>query len=162
MGHQLDLKTALRLATMLAVGLFAGATVAWAQDRGICVRADVPEAFTLPDGSVHAAGRIALCNHRAFTPMIALHRVWVDGDGATLVMSRRTAADEYRDNRPALLFRRTPDGALDLVGYVVPLDRKSWKYTMNRPAGNGLAGRKVLGSTLATGDLVTLIASAER
>ena len=121
-----------RLFVILAVGLACWASESRAQDRGACITAKVPEAFTLPDGNEHAAGRLTLCAVQAFTPVAELHRVSVDGTGVGLAMSRRTVPEAYTDSRPMLLFRRAPDGVLALVGYVVPEGKKAWSYTMNR------------------------------
>jgi hypothetical protein len=145
---------------MLAVGLAACASASWAQDRGACVTANVPEAFTLPDGSEHAAGRLTLCALQAFTPVVELHSVWVDGTGVSLAMSRRGVPEEYVDTRSAILFRRAPDGILDLVGYVVPLGDKSWSYTMNRSARNGFSEPQSLATTRAALHTVTVEGSS--
>jgi hypothetical protein len=148
------------LAAMLTIGLAASAPASSAQDRGVCVTAEVPEAFRLPDGSVHAAGRLGICTHRALNPVTALHRVWVDDDGASLAMSRRAVAEEYTDSRPVFLFRRASDGTLDLIGYVVPFDHTSWNYALKRSAAQGFAEPKeTLAAAEATGSVVTLIAT---
>ena len=156
-------RTAARLALMVAVGLMACASVARAQDRGACVTAKVPEAFRLPDGSEHAAGRLTLCALQAFTPVIELHSVRVDGLGASLAMSRRAVPEEYADTRSAFLFRRSRDGALDLVGYVVPLGGKAWSYTMKRSNRESFGGLGSLAGRRDEGSVVTLEAeSAEK
>jgi hypothetical protein len=126
-----------RLAVILAAGVACSASDSWAQDRGACITAKVPEAFTLPDGSAHAAGRLKLCAVQAFTPVAELHSVSVDGTGVGLAMSRRAVPEAYADNHPTFLFRRAPDGVLNLVGYVVPVGKKAWSYTMNRSGPNG-------------------------
>jgi hypothetical protein len=71
----------------------------------------------------------------------------VDGTGVGLAMSRRAVPEAYVNTRPTLLFRRAPDGVLDLVGYVVPVGKKSWSYTMNHSGRNGWSDAK---STAAT------------
>jgi hypothetical protein len=126
-----------RLVVILTAGLAACASASWAQDGGACVTARVPEAFTLPDGSVHPAGRLTLCALEAFTPARELHSVSVDGTGVGLAMSRRAVPEAYVDTRPAFLFRRAPDGVIDLVGYVVLVGGKSWSYTMNHSDHHG-------------------------
>ena len=118
------------LGVVLTIGLAACATSSWAQDRGACVTSNVPEAFTLPDGSVHAAGRLTLCTVLALNPVVGLHRVWPDGDGASLVMSRRALAEATADSQPVLLFRCLPGEPLDLVGYVLSDGRRSWSYAL--------------------------------
>ena len=130
---------------LLAVGLASSASPSWAQSRD-CVTSNVTQAFTLPDGSSHAAGRLTICMLRAFTPVIGLHRVWADDDGASLVMSRLAPAEAIADSGPVLLFRSAPGRPLDLVGYVMSSGRRSWSYTLRRPAPTGLAGPKTFGA----------------
>jgi len=134
--HTRTLRT-LIATTLVIGGLTALGTAAWAGDQGVCVTANVPEAFTLPDGRLHAAGKLTLCMDRLLNPAVGLHRLSADGDGAALVMSRRSRAGEYADSRPVLVFRRAPGAALDLVGYVMPFDHTSWKYTLKNPDGIG-------------------------
>jgi len=145
-----------RFVATLVIGLAACASTSWAQDGGACVTANVPEAFTLPDGSEHAAGRLTLCALQAFTPVVGLHSVRVDGTGASLAMSRRAVPEQYADARSEILFRRAPDGALDLVGYVVPFGDRSWSYTMKRSDRNGFSEPKSLATTGAAGRTVTV------
>jgi hypothetical protein len=148
------------VATMLAVfGLAASGAAAWAGDQGVCVTAHVPEAFTLPDGGMHPAGRLTLCMDRLLNPVVGLHRLSADGDGTALVMSRRSAAGEYTDSRPVLVFRRAPGTALDLVGYVVPFDHKSWKYTLKNRDGIGRFQATAHAAAPSDGELVMVIAS---
>ena len=156
MTERCDRNFPVRVAVLLAIGLAACASASWARDRGACVTADIPETFTLPDGSEHAPGRLTLCAFQAFTPVIELHSVWVDGTGASLAMSRRAVPEEYADTRSMILFRRSPGGALDLVGYVVPFGDKSWSYTMKRSDRYGFGEPKSLARTRAAGHTVTL------
>jgi len=64
-----------KLGILLAFGLLVCASAAWGQDA--CVTAAVPSAFTLPDKSVHAAGRLTVCTSRALTPVVGLPRACV-------------------------------------------------------------------------------------
>jgi hypothetical protein len=147
------------LGAAIFIGLAACATTALAQDTGACISATVPEAFTLPDGSVHAAGRITLCTHQVLNPSAGLHTVSVDGDGASLVMSKRSRPNEFDGDHAAVLFRRVPGEPLELVGYVVPFGRKAWSYTLRHTNGNGFAEAAPLAKATATGEMVTLLAS---
>jgi hypothetical protein len=144
---------------MLIIGFAACATAALAQDNGACVTATVPEAFTLPDGSAHAAGRITLCTHEVMNPSVGLHRIWVDGDGSSLVMSRRTRPNEFEGERAVVLFRRVPGEPLNLVGYVVPFGHKAWSYTLRHTNGNGFDESTALAAARSSGEIVTLVAS---
>lgn len=150
------------LGVMLFIGLTACATAAWAQDRGTCIAAEVPEAFTLPDGSAHAAGRLTLCTHQALNPVVGLHLVRLADGETSFVMSQRSKPREFTDSRPVLLFRRAPDGALDLVGYVVPFDHVAWSYVLRHANGNGANNTAARSETQPEGELVTLIASDVR
>lgn len=150
----------LRLSVALTIGLATCATASWAQERGTCVTAHIPEAFTLPDGSEHAAGRLTLCALQAFTPVVELHSVSVDGTGASLAMSRRAVPEHYADTRSEILFERTPDGALELVGYVVPFGGTSWSYTMWRADRAGFGEPESLAAARAAGSNVTLEAAS--
>jgi hypothetical protein len=112
----------------------------------------VTEAFTLPDGSVHAAGRLTLCTLQEFTPVVGLHRVWTDDDGYGFLMSRVTRAETNPDSRPAFLFRCDPGEPLDLVGYVTSSGRKSWSYALLRPDPTGMAGPETFGAVMPAGE----------
>jgi hypothetical protein len=145
---------------MLAFGeLAAWGSAACAGDQAVCVTANVPEAFTLPDGRVHAAGRLKLCLDRLLNPAVGLHRVSEDGDGTALVMSRRSPASEYKDGPPVLVFHRAAGMVLDLVGYVVPLDHKAWKYTLTHSNGIGRFSSAAHAAEPSDRKLVLLIAS---
>jgi len=132
---------------ILAIGLAFCVSTSWAQGRGICVTANVPEAFTLPDGAVHAAGRLVLCSFKTFSPVVGLHRVWTDGEGASLVRIRRTRTAETAETRPVLLFQRASGDLLDLVGYVLPDGGKSWSYAVERSERLAVAGPEIFGAT---------------
>ena len=135
------------LGVMLAIGLVFFTSTAWAQRHGICVSANVPEAFTLPDGTVHSAGRLVLCSFKTFSPVVGLHRVWTDGEGASLVRIRRTPSAETAESRPVVFFQRAPGTLLDLVGYVLPDGGKSWSYALERSERIAVAGPEVFGAT---------------
>jgi len=147
------------LGAAIFIGLAACATTALAQDTGACISATVPEAFTLPDGSLHAAGRITLCTHQVLNPSVGLHRVWVDGDGASLVMSKRSRPNEFDGDHAAVLFRRVPGEPLNLVGYVVPYGHKAWSYTLRHTNGSGFAETEAISQSRPVGEMVTLLAS---
>ena len=57
-------QTILLALTLPVLGIASGFTQA--QTTGRCVRADVPEAMVLPDGSIHAPGTMRIClTHKA-------------------------------------------------------------------------------------------------
>jgi hypothetical protein len=113
----------------------------------------VPEAFTLPDGSVHAAGRLTLCAVQAFTPAVGLHRAWTDGDGASFLMSRVSRAEAKADSRSMLVFRRVPGSRLEFVGYVWPEFPMSWSYALQRSDPTALAGTETFGAVRSLEEL---------
>ena len=157
--HHTRMNSTLVKAMLVIGGLVACGRAVWAGDQGVCVSANVPEAFTLPDGRVHAAGKLTLCMDRLLNPAVGLHRMTADGDVTALFMSRRSPAGEYADSRPVLVFRRAPDMGLDLVGYVVPFDHKSWKYTLKNPGGIGPFQPTARAETPPDGQFVLVIAS---
>jgi hypothetical protein len=117
---------------ILLAALVAGVPASNAGAREACVTAQVPEAFTLPDGTSHPAGRITLCAVMAMSPATGVHRLWLDGEGASLVLSHRTIAETPPDSSPSLLFKRDARGVLDFVGFVVPDGRRAWTYALRR------------------------------
>jgi hypothetical protein len=92
-------------------------------------------------------------------PVAGLHRIWADGDAASLVMSRRSRPAEFAGDHSSLLFRRAPNGVLDLVGYVVPFNHKAWSYMLQHSAAREAPDPGTLAVARAKGELVTLIAS---
>jgi len=117
-------------ALVITLGVFSLVSVVGAQEKGTCVLARVPEAYVLPDRSLHDAGRLTLCLDRTLSPVAGIHRVAVDGHTLGLARSRRVEAAESRDvTEPLVLFRRHA-GRLELVGYVVRVDRKVWTYAL--------------------------------
>jgi len=114
---------------VITLGLFNLVSVVGAQEKDACVLARVPEAYVLPDGSVHEAGRLTLCLTQTLSPVAGLHRVAVDGHTLGLARSRRALAESRDVTDPLVLFRRHA-GRLQLVGYVVRVDRKVWSYAL--------------------------------
>jgi hypothetical protein len=133
------------LGVALAVGLAACASAALAQESGVCITATVPEAFTLPDGTVHGPGQFKLCTVQAFTPAIGVDHVWVRGEGADFEMSRMVATEARGDSVSVVLFRRVPGSPLEFAGCVLPTGGKSWSYTLGRSDRTGTAGRESFG-----------------
>jgi hypothetical protein len=128
---------------VLALALGFTASEARAQGRSDCVTSDVHEAFTLPDGSTHPAGRLTLCTVLSLNPVTGVHRVWIDGHGASFVLTRRVLAEAGPDTEPAFLFRRVPGAPLDLIGFVVSDGHRTWTYSLRREAARFSAGSGV-------------------
>lgn len=150
------------LGAMLVIGLAACASAAWAQDRGACVTANVPEVFALPDGTVHPAGRITLCTEQALNPVTGLHRLQLADGACSLAMSRRSRAEATGDTQPVILFRRTPGEPLELVGFVLPYDHKSWSYALQRSNPTGFSHPPMFVGERPEGELVALLAAGGR
>ena len=127
-------RTSIILAVALTMSLGSAVSESVAQGRGECVTSEVPEPFTLPDGTMHPAGRLTLCGVLALNPVTGVHRVWLDGTGASIVLTRRTRAEAGPNSEPAFLFRRVQGAPLDLVGFVVSDGRQTWTYTLRREA----------------------------
>ena len=113
-----------------------------AQELDTCVTARIPEAYVLPDGSRHEPGRLSLCLTENLSPVTGLHRVAVEGHTLGLARSHRTLAESRDVTEPLVLFRRR-DGHLELVGYVVRIDRKTWSYVLADPEPEPARGELV-------------------
>lgn len=153
------LNVTIPLRLTLVIGLATCASAAVAQERGTCITAKVPEAYTLLDGTMHPAGRITICSQLMLNPVTGLHRIWAEGEGAAFAMSRRFQPREFSDGRATLLFRRDPGGTLDLVGYVVPFNHRAWSYILRHTGGHRMAEPTALDAARPEGELVTLLAS---
>ena len=117
---------------VVALGIFTFLGAIRAQELDTCVTARVPEAYVLPDGSTHEPGRLSLCLAQNLSPVTGLHRVAVEGHTLGLARSHRSLAESRDVTEPLVLFRRR-DGRLELVGYVVRIDRKTWSYALADP-----------------------------
>jgi len=117
------------LATM-AVAALTVTQLAQAATRGECVTAVVESPFRLPDGSLHPAGTLTLCDYGAFSPVDTLHRILVGGSSVGLFRSRRRSAEGGSMAFPEVLFNRAADGNLELLGYATPSSGHVTAYRM--------------------------------
>lgn len=120
----------MRTRDVFAVLVVAAASTLAVAERGSCVVAQVPSPYVLTDGSVHPAGPIRLCVEPASSPAFGVHRIAASDGQATFARSHRARAEGGADVSPAVLFRRGDDGALLLVGYVVPERGTAFRYLM--------------------------------
>jgi hypothetical protein len=127
---------------IITLGTFNFLTAVGAQELDTCVTAHVPEAYVLPDGSVHDAGKLSLCLSQTLSPVAGLHRLAIEGHTLGLARSRRSLADSRDVTDPLVLFRRR-GGRLELVGYVVRIDRKTWSYALADPEPEPVPGELV-------------------
>lgn len=132
-------REALRLAGACVAGLVLAAAPA-AAETGRCVTVRVDAPMVLPDGSVHPAGALTLCDARAFTPTTGLHETFVDGRAVGMFTSTIRVNESGADAEPAAIFEVDADGRMRLVGYVVPSRGHSVSYQL----------RSALASTEAT------------
>ena len=85
--------------------------------RGVCVSAEIEEAFRLPDGSSYPAGKLTLCHHSDYSPVASFHRTKVDGMTVSMHMSLRGDSERGESDAPFIMFSRDADGTLLLLGY---------------------------------------------
>ena len=84
-----------------------------------CVSANINAPFWLPDGALHAPGRLTLCSVREFSPVSNLHRLDVDGRTVGVFLSRKRLA-EGSGIIPEIVFSKDCAGNLTLLGYSWP------------------------------------------
>ena len=85
--------------------------------KGVCVSAEIDEAFRLPDGSDYPAGRLTLCHHSDYSPVASFHRTKVDGMTVSMHLSRLGESEMGDSGSPFMMFSREADGTLLLLGY---------------------------------------------
>jgi len=99
-----------------------------------CTSADVDEPFTLPDGSVHPAGKVTLCHSHEHSPVKSMHRVLVDRHPVGMFSSeRRIVADESHPSPYYLIFERRSGSTLRLTGYGRPSGAHIEMHMLDRP-----------------------------
>ncbi len=117
---------------MLFLGLAAQAR---AGDVGRCLTAVVQDPIVLPDGKLVQPEHIRICYKVAYSPVMGLHEISIDGNTIGMYMSRSTdgprpeqtldANANANADRPFLIFLRNARGELEL-------------YSYHRPAGDEL------------------------
>jgi len=133
------------LVLVIAVALPASQP-ALAAPSGECVTARVESPFRLPDGALHPAGSLTLCDTRTLSPVADLHTIRVNGSSVGMFASRKRTTEARLLTRPQIVFNRVADGTLDLVGYVLPAPGRSVAFRLSddaalqRAAGGGRAG----------------------
>ncbi|HEX5043522.1 MAG TPA: hypothetical protein VFV75_11485 [Candidatus Polarisedimenticolaceae bacterium] len=105
------------LLSILMAAAAAPATFAAANDA--CVSANINAPFWLPDGALHAPGKLTLCSVREFSPVANLHRLDVDGMTVGVFLSRKRVAEGTGIN-PEIVFSKDAVGNLKLLGYSLP------------------------------------------
>ena len=96
-----------------------------------CVTVRIEAPFRLPDGIVHPAGALTLCDSR-YSPVASFHRMLVDGETVGLFQSQRRGTELGGAAVPQVLFERDFEGVLALVGYILPDGGRSIAFRMMR------------------------------
>jgi len=153
-----------------AVILLLVAGPAWAGSRGTCITLEVEAPILLPDGTAHPAGALTLCHSREISPVSPLHNTYVDGHPVAMLASRKTRSEGGETIEPHALFNRTPEGQLELIGYVLPGMGRSVTFHLNdskKPLrrasrGTNLASAPVKESTPETETFAVMAARTPR
>ncbi len=122
--------TWLAAAAVLAVAVPA---LAGGAGRGTCVTLTIQVPFELPDGSVHAAGALRICDSISYSPVSSLHATYVDGAAVGFLSSERRSAEAGKEMAPTVYFEQDASGTLRLLGYVLPSRRGSVSYRLASP-----------------------------
>lgn len=112
-----------------------------------CLRADIPHAFELPDGTRHPGGVLRICPLDRFTPSAGLQVLYVDGSamGAFLTDTRR--AEGSPGDEPTFVFTRGRGDAWVLQAYASAEDERSLVHWF-RPNGARKPAHAVEGEPL--------------
>lgn len=151
-GNFIVIAAALGTAAWLAPGQPASAG-----STGECVAARVPAPFRLPDGVLHPAGVLTLCDAGAFSPVAGLHVLLVDGRSVGVFVSRKRAAEGAAGLAGQVVFDRSAAGDLDLVGYILPSAGRMTAYRLRGPSETRLADRRAAGATPAPGEMTLAV-----
>jgi len=148
--------------TVIALVAFsiAGSGPTLAAPKGVCITTHVSAPFRLPDGVLHPAGSLTLCDTAAFTPVSDLHLLLVDGRSVGMFLSRRRTTEASGEIRPEVVFERGARGSLDLIGYILPTSGRSVAYRLKNHddswsdrdrAAQGAASAALVATTIAVG-----------
>jgi hypothetical protein len=123
--------TVLAIVGSLAITLTATPAKA-ATPSGACVTALIETPFRLPDGSLHDAGTLTLCDAKRFSPIATLHRTYVNGRPVGMFVSRHRFGESAAAGAPGIVFHHDGAGRLDLFGYVLPSAGRNIAYQMGQ------------------------------
>ena len=101
--------------TAIVLSAMISGPVAFAAEREVHFK--VPHPFRVGN-HIYDAGVIAIKNVSAYTPSIALLRVWVNGECLGMMTAHRSVS-EVPPTESEALFRRDDDGRLVMVGFRV-------------------------------------------
>ncbi len=106
-----------KLGWLASIAATCGATIASAGDLGRCETAYIRGLLVLPDGSLHQARSVQVCRTVEYSPVLALHKISIDGRPIGLFVGREAPLESGRDEKPYLLLERDGSGRLELRGY---------------------------------------------
>ena len=116
----------------IGIGVLLVATdsgLAWAGSE--CITLDVDSPMRLPNGAVHPAGQLTLCDTWGVTPVSRIHKTFIDGHPVAMLSSRTTRSEGGDKIDPVVMFSREADGRLALIGYVIPGNHGSITYLLD-------------------------------
>ncbi len=116
--------------TALVAVTMATTNPALAASSGECVTARLDAPFRLPDGLIHPAGVLKLCDGGKYSPVDNFHRILVGGSSVGLFVSSRRRAETGATGAPQILFRRDAEGTLELIGYTLPSSGRSVAFQL--------------------------------
>ena len=123
----------LELAGVISLVIVAFAARETIAQPRTCVRADIEEAFVLPDGSRHSAGLLRICLDRDYSPVAGLHSIMAGDHGTGTFLSRRVKPEGMSQASPQIAFFRDASGALVLLGYTLEKRGKVEAYWLEPP-----------------------------
>ena len=135
----------LLVAAPLALALNATALDA-ATPTGACVSAKIDAPFRLPDGSLHPAATLTMCEARAFSPVATIHSTYVDGRPVGMFVSRIRHGERAGSAAPSVVLQRDDEGRLDLLGYVIPAQGRDVAYQFGLPRRSSVASPALAGT----------------
>jgi hypothetical protein len=153
-------KTMKMQGVMLAGAFLLAVTATMAETRG-CYIAEVPGTMVLPDGSEHPAGALRICADLVISPVSSLHKISVGGRPVGMFLSvPRSIEENVEAGTAQFVFRRTPRGELNLVGYVVSARNGTTLYEMQRVGARRKAADTANADVAQRGERFVLVANA--
>lgn len=120
-----------RIVTLMAIAIALLMLGMWASPAGArsCLVAQVPQEFALPDGSIHPAGPLRICNDIRLNPVVELQEISVSGSVVGLFQGKTFETEEQEIVRPLLYFLQTDGEELVLVAMAQPSPHRGGRPT---------------------------------
>ncbi len=132
---------------------------ALAASSGECVTAHVDAPFRLPDGLVHPAGVLTLCDGGKYSPVDNFHRILVGGSSIGLFVSSRRKAETSSMASPQIVFQRDAEGTLELIGYSLPSAGRSVAFRLKRQDSAWQANNRRRTGVASAAPMAAIVAS---